>query len=263
MLRRSFNRLRYGEHFIYISKCSFANVTRDAKHCGAASYVIGSLAKGCSRLPLPVNKLPYMKCYSAAVPALLPASIIVAALFLASAGFAFAHSTVEPAQTETSKYETFTLNVPTERDVPTTGIRLVVPPELDRVTPFVKPDWRISVTKDADGNVTEIAWTGGSIPAGQKDVFEFTARTPEEGATLIWKAYQTYQGGEVVAWDRDPQELQEGEERVPNPYSSTEVAAPEAPVSEDKESSMPAAVAWGALALSIISLALSVRRTRS
>ncbi len=132
---------------------------------------------------------------------------------------ALAHSTVSPSQTATSKYETFNLSVPTEKEMPTVGIRLLVPDGVDRFTPFVKPGWRINITKDASEKVTAVEWTGGSIPAGQKDIFEFTARTAAESTTLVWKAYQTYQGGEVVAWDQAP-----GTD-VKTPYSITEVKA--------------------------------------
>jgi len=137
-----------------------------------------------------------------------------------------AHSSVSPSQTATSKYETFSVSVPTEREVSTIDIVLDVPVTLDRVTPFVKPGWRVSTTKDADDRVTQIRWTGGAIPEGQKDTFAFTARTPAEDGTLIWKVYQTYADGERVAWDQDPAGHggEHDEEEVTNPYSVTDVA---------------------------------------
>jgi len=161
-----------------------------------------------------------------------------------------AHSTVSPSTTVPSKYETFTLSVPTEKDLPTTGIRLVVPDGVDRFTPYVKPGWKINVTKDAD-KVTQVEWTGGAIPAGQKDVFLFTARTAAADTTLIWKVYQTYQGGEVVAWDQPPSTSGD----VKTPYSVTEVKKESAstPAKPSKATdSLPLIISVVALAIAAI-----------
>jgi hypothetical protein len=49
--------------------------------------------------------------------------------------------------------------------------------------------------------VSEISWTGGNIPAGQRDEFLFSAQAPASSTTIPWKAYQTYADGSVVAWD--------------------------------------------------------------
>jgi uncharacterized protein YcnI len=158
----------------------------------------------------------------------------------------FAHSTVSPSTTATSKYETFTLSVPTEKEIPTVGIRIVVPAGVDRFTPFVKAGWTINTIKDANGNVTEVSWTGGSIPADQKDVFQFTARTAALDTTLVWKVYQSYQGGEIVAWDQQPGE------GVETPYSVTEVKAG----TSSTESDQGRKVDWP-LILSIVALGVS------
>jgi len=173
--------------------------------------------------------------------------------------FALAHSTVSPSSVSTSQYQTFSLSVPTEKEIPTTAVRLLLPDGLDRVTPLVKPGWRIDILKDSSGKVTELRWIAGSIPAGQKDVFEFSARTPASSTSLVWKAYQTYENGTVVAWDRDPKAGGE----VSNPYSITEVMGPvlEAPTPEAKKSDQTMAIV--ALAISIAALGLSLRNRRS
>lgn len=172
---------------------------------------------------------------------------------------AFAHSTVSPSHVGTSRYQNFSLSTPTERDVPTVGIRLLIPESLERVTPFVKPGWDIKIIKDQSGEkVTEIQWTGGSIPPGQKDVFEFTAKTPESGSTLIWKAYQTYENGEVVAWDEDPTKPKDGEEKVSNPYSVTEVVADTLKAEtqgEEKGNGNSTSLSLLALGISLVALA--------
>ncbi len=177
---------------------------------------------------------------------------------------ASAHSTVSPSETLISKYETFILSVPTEKEVPTVAVKLLIPETLDRVTPFVKSGWKINVVKNVDGRVTEIDWLNGAIPTGQKDVFQFTARTAATGTTLIWKAYQTYQDGVIVAWDRDPSVLQEGETKVANPYSTTNVKSdlgvslPLKAESPKKDFALP--IAGSALVLSLFALSIARKK---
>lgn len=170
---------------------------------------------------------------------------------------AFAHSVVSPSQTLTSKYENFSLGVPSEKNSATIDVRLLVPDRLDNVMPFVKPGWKIVVSKNSAGKVTQIEWSGGSIPAGEKDIFLFTARTPQTPTELVWKAYQTYADGEVIAWDQNPMN---GATKSANPYSVTDVVA-DTPVepAATHGSSLPLVTAIAALVVALAALAFSVR----
>ncbi len=188
-------------------------------------------------------------------------SISLLSLFLAAAAVASAHATVSPAEAPAASYETFTLSVPTEKDVPTTAVRMIVPAEVTYISPVVKPGWKIQLQKEGE-RITEISWTGGSIPAEQKDLFQFTARTPEEGSTLIWKIYQTYGDGTIVAWD---QESPEGgdHDSVQYPYSTTEVGAAEehrGGKHRGDEDGLPIALSIMALAVSLAALWLAWKR---
>jgi uncharacterized protein YcnI len=147
------------------------------------------------------------------IAAILP----VLALFVAS--LASAHVSVKPAQVGVGAFQTFTVSVPTEQDVPTVGLRLVVPEGLEHVSPTVKPGWNIQLVHgeaapstepghEAEEVVKEIVWTGGSIPAHFRDEFTFSAKVPAAETSLSWKAYQTYRGGAVVAWELGPNETQ-------------------------------------------------------
>jgi uncharacterized protein YcnI len=144
------------------------------------------------------------------------------ALFLFAAQ-ASAHAVVSPNQANIGEFINFSLGVPSEKPVATVGIKLMLPDGLSYVTPFVKPGWKIEVkqkpeVKDGkpvmtdDGTqaqiVSEIDWTGGSIPADQKDQFMFSAQVPASATTLAWKVYQTYADGSVVSWDQDPNAAQ-------------------------------------------------------
>ena len=79
--------------------------------------------------------------------------------------------------------------------------------------------------------ITEITWTGGSIPAGQRDDFFFSAQVPAKESSIQWKAYQTYENGDVVSWDQNPADLknmtddekEEAEKTGKGPYSETAI----------------------------------------
>lgn len=182
---------------------------------------------------------------------------------------AFAHVTVKPAQVGVAQYNDFVISVPNEETTPTVQVRLVIPEGLKNVAPNVKPGWNIQVKKSGEGDsehVSEVIWSGGSIPVGQRDQFVFSAQTPATESVLVWKAYQTYGDGDTVAWETDPATLKpmangEDDHDAPRPYSSTKVvndlavSVTPATVNEDtlvKKSSFDAS-----FVLSLVSLALS------
>nr|WP_246580282.1 DUF1775 domain-containing protein [Deinococcus aestuarii] len=123
---------------------------------------------------------------------------------------AAAHATVrtETGLTESrvGASETYRLNVPTEKAVNTTQVRLVVPAGV-AITRFqVTPGFVRTVKTNADGVVTEVTWRGTIAPQEYARFF-FQARNPEQAATLSWKVYQTYADGSVVLWDdSDPEQ---------------------------------------------------------
>jgi len=127
--------------------------------------------------------------------------LTVAAALLTMAG---AHATVRTetglAESTVSASETYRLNVPTEKDVATTLVRLLIPAGV-AVTRFqVMPGFTRTVKTNADGLVTEVLWRGRIAPMEYARFF-FQARNPDQAATLSWKVYQTYADGSVVAWD--------------------------------------------------------------
>lgn len=138
-----------------------------------------------------------------------------------------AHVVVRPAEVGVGARQVFTVSVPNEKETSTIAVRLLIPEVIKSVTPNVKPGWTIEVNEDESGSPTEIIWTGGNIPVGQRDEFMFGTQAPAEPTTLVWKAYQVYTDG-VVAWDLDPATIQshEGEEEDPfnpGPYSMTSI----------------------------------------
>jgi len=157
--------------------------------------------------------------------------ISVAVFGLILAATASAHVVVRPETTGIGAFQVFNMGVPSEKDMSTIAVKLMLPEGLTSVTPNVKAGWKIEVKKTATGKKitnedgqqvdemkpTEIDWTGGVIPAGQRDEFRFQAQVPATPTTLAWKAYQTYRDGSVVAWDEAPAAM------AKSPYSVTRV----------------------------------------
>lgn len=189
---------------------------------------------------------------------------------------ALAHVVVTPNSVGVAKFQTFDMGVPTEKDNPTVALKLLIPDGLKEVTPNVKSGWTITEKKTGDGDtavVTEIDWTGGSIPPDQRDDFLFNAQVPSTATTIKWKAYQTYKDGSVVNWDADPSTIAKGEEGTP--YSTTTVVNDLASIGSSTDNrtwlqrflddqTTPLVASAAALALSLAAIVLSlVRRSSS
>lgn len=197
-------------------------------------------------------------------------SLIVAGLItsfmLLGVGSIQAHVVVRPKEALTAAFQTFTIGVPNEKEIPTIGMRLVMPEGLNHVSPNVKPGWKIEIKKTGEGEeakVTEVIWSGGSVPAGQRDEFLFSAQAPASPTTLQWKAYQTYSDGTVVAWDQESGEMVHNEEAnsESGPFSTTEVRTTLAPTEDvvetvEDSSSWTNMISLAAIGLAGLSLVL-------
>lgn len=185
---------------------------------------------------------------------------------LALPASASAHVVVSPKEVNVAAYQTFTVSVPNEKDNAVTGVRVVIPDGVNGGMPTVKPGWEAAVKKDGD-KVTEIAWTGGVIPTGQRDDFSFSAQAPEKESTLQWKAYQTYEDGTEVSWDQDPSKSKDEEGGNAGPYSTTAVvndlkkdtAATSGDAAKSGNATGAYALAGVALAVALVSLTIKKR----
>lgn len=182
-----------------------------------------------------------------------------------------AHVTVSPKQVLVSERATFAVSVPNEHDTPVVGVRLIIPDGLTSVRPFAKAGWDVEVVTTGEGedvSATEIKWTsaGNTVPVDLKDDFLFGAKAPTDTTELQWKAYETYQDGNVVSWDQEP-----SEDEANKPYSvtkvldETETAASmskiESAASEAKTNANRALIAGMAgIVLGLIGIGLAVRK---
>ena len=195
------------------------------------------------------------------IPVLRTALGAICLLFAASP--AFAHVVVTPKEVGVAQRQVFTVAVPTEKDIPTVGLTVYIPSEISgNVTPNAKPGWTINVVKAGD-TVTEIDWTGGAIPPGQRDEFLFQVQAPASEGTLQWKAVQKYEDGSTVEWTHAPASDSEDESAQP-PFSTTKVIndlTPTTTPDSDQNPSMTFSIV--ALALSGVSLGIAVKKRKS
>ncbi|GAA0514477.1 DUF1775 domain-containing protein [Deinococcus depolymerans] len=126
---------------------------------------------------------------------------VASALLFSVAG---AHATVRTeaglSESVAGKSETYRLNVPTEKDLSTTRIRLIVPAGVTLSRFQVTPGFTRTVVKNDAGLIREVIWTGRVAPM-EYARFYFQAKNPPQAAELVWKIHQTYSDGSVVAWD--------------------------------------------------------------
>jgi uncharacterized protein YcnI len=136
--------------------------------------------------------------------------LLTAFLVVVTGGVAWAHVTVFPKEVPADSYQVLVVRAPTEKDIPTTGIRVEVPEgfTISGVRPV--PGWESDFEEDA-GVIRTITWLGGEIQPREFQEFAIQAKTPEETGEYSWRAFQTYEDGSVVQWISPPEEHGGGE----------------------------------------------------
>lgn len=156
------------------------------------------------------------------------AGVAVAALALGAAG-AHGHVSVLPTQVVQGEAQQFTIRVPTERELPTTAVRVTFPPEVT-VYSFMPPPpgWTMRPRQGPDGRFSAVEYVGRIGPNRYMD-FHILG-TPFEGGTAVWEAEQVYADGQVKPWTAPPAD--DGEPVVetgptdPGPAAAIEIVAP-------------------------------------
>jgi len=176
------------------------------------------------------------------------AALLAAAALLLAPALALAHAVVFPKTTTTGAYEKYVLRVPNEKAVATVRVELRVPADV-RVTSFADvAGWQLEVLTDSAKRIVGAVWTGTLAP--QRFVeFPFVAANPKTATKVAWPAYQTYADGERVEWT--------GPEGSKRPASVTTIGAAAGPAGSGAAMRW---VPWAALAISIVSLGLAMRK---
>lgn len=200
--------------------------------------------------------------------------LLAVPLMLATSSVAWAHVVVTPDEVPADDYQVLTVRAPTERDdASTTDIRVEVPEGFTVVGLQPVPGWEAEFEEEG-GIVTAVTWSGGEIQPREFQEFPMQARTPAETGEYTWRAFQTYDSGEVVEWTgppEDPEAEAAGEEPAEDPASVVAVvpagvAGDEpAPAPEDGPSSTPETgiaaspiVAYGGLVLGALALVVAL-----
>jgi len=115
----------------------------------------------------------------------------------------WAHVVVSPEEVAAGDYETLTVSVPTEKEIPTTEIRVEVPEEFVLSGAQPVPGREYAFEEDG-GIVTAVTFSGGEIRPREFQQFLVQAQAPEEPGEYPWRAIQTYEDGSVVEWTGAP-----------------------------------------------------------
>lgn len=178
---------------------------------------------------------------------------------------AFAHVVVTPSKVGIGEEQIFSISVPNERESAITEVKLIIPSSATDISPTIKEGWTITTQKSGT-EVSEIVWSNGSIPPGERTDFSFSAQAPAKKGMLDWKAYQTYADGTVVHWDQTPNGSDDSDGDA-GPYSMTYVVddfvAPTTTTNvESPNNTLGLVVSIVALVLSIFSVFIRTKKNR-
>jgi uncharacterized protein YcnI len=126
-------------------------------------------------------------------------------LLLLTVSLAWGHADLDPRQSLPNKWETYTLNVPTETEMPTIAVRLQVPPEFEVEMVGHTQVWQMTKTRDERGYVRDITWSGSQIPPQTFSEFKLLVRNPTAPGLYVWKIEQVYEDNSTALWEAQTQ----------------------------------------------------------
>ena len=115
---------------------------------------------------------------------------------------ALAHVSIWPRESMQGATERYTVRVPTEGKVTTTGADLEVPAGVVVEVVSMPAGWTYEVKRQGD-RITGISWKM-DIKPGEFAEFGFVARNPREGTQLVWTLRQRFADGTVTDWTNGP-----------------------------------------------------------
>ena len=197
----------------------------------------------------------------------------IALVVFVAATPALAHVTVSPEEAARGTTTTFTFSVPNEIDsAKTVKVEIFFPDDaaFDEVNAQPVAGWTAFASKES------AVWQGGSISGDDKVEFALTVGPMPNGDSIVFKALQTYDNGEVVRWiDASPTNGAEPEHPAPvvtltGPAAvttTTTEAATTTPAGDDNgdsgDSNVGVIVLVAALVVVAAGVAFAVRRRRT
>ncbi len=191
-----------------------------------------------------------------------------------------AHVTIDPKQGLVGS-QIITVRVPNERKIPTTELRVVVPEGVDVTGILPVSGWSHSEKRtetpkmsgtsgmptqteeddhdheESTGPISEITWTGGKIGVDEFTEFKISIHSTME-KTTVWKTYQKYSDGVVVAWDDSSEKNPAPKVELTGTKTTDNSTAMTASSTADTMQSQWLSV--GAIILSVASLAIGLRK---
>ena len=113
---------------------------------------------------------------------------------------AWAHVTVTPKEASPGATQRYCIRVPSEKSIPTIGLEVEFPANLEVSAVEAPTGWNGTAHKDRQGRIVSAGWDGGTIPPGHALEFGVIARNPQTAVTLTWKAIQKYRDASEVHW---------------------------------------------------------------
>src|SRR3712207_1164024 len=99
------------------------------------------------------------------------ALLLVTCLVFVTTGVAWAHVVVSPKEVPADSYQVLTVRAPTEKDIPTTEIRVEVPEGFTVAGVQPVPGWQSEFEEDG-GVIRAITWSGGEIQPREFQEFD-------------------------------------------------------------------------------------------
>lgn len=109
-----------------------------------------------------------------------------------------AHVTIAPGESKLGASERYTVRVPTEGQVATTGVDLMVPEGVTVSNVLASGGWTSEVKREGN-RIVAVIWKV-NIPAAHYAELVFNARNPKEGTTIAWKVTQRFADGTSRDW---------------------------------------------------------------
>jgi len=183
-------------------------------------------------------------------------------VFILTTSQAIAHVVVFPREAKAGSYEAFTVRCPNEKDKATVKVVLEIPAEEVAIHQYEpKPGWQITLEKNTSGDATKVTWTaeGAGLLPDQFVEFRIMGKINAEAKAIGWKAYQTYEGDDVVAWTGEVGSKTPAPVTKLNATAKSEDSTTAAPVDSGK-AKLAFNMALGALLLSVVALLLGFMR---
>lgn len=113
-----------------------------------------------------------------------------------------AHVTIAPRESVAGGFEKYTLRIPTEGKVATTGVDLEAPEGVIIESLQAPIGWKYEVTRK-DDRIVSVNWQVDVKP-GEFVEISFVARNPRDKTEIVWGLRQRFADGTVSDWTKGP-----------------------------------------------------------